>query len=93
MDDLKQKREQTKETNIMCGLPENAPINISMDVRYNATAHKNSYGVGQAASQAIRAAIEWQTDQHQIIGFHLENKLCKVGAILQSRSQWPMPRS
>ena len=46
MDDLKQKREQTKEINIMRGLPENAPINISMDVRYNATAHKNSYGVG-----------------------------------------------
>ena len=69
MDDLKQKREQTKE----------------MDVRYNATAHKNSYGVGQAASQAIGASIEWQTDQHQIIGFLQENKLCKVGAMLRSQ--------
>ena len=69
------------------GLPENAPINISMYVRYNATTHKNSYGVGQAASQAIGAAIEWQTDQHQIVGFHLENKLCKVGAMLRSQGQ------
>ncbi|KAI0220835.1 hypothetical protein LSAT2_027708 [Lamellibrachia satsuma] len=45
---------------------------------YNSTTHKNSYGVGQAASQAIGAAIEWQTGQHQIVGFHLENKLCKT---------------
>ena len=85
MDNLKQKREQTKEINIMRGLPENAPINISMDVRYNSTTVKNSYGVGQAASQAIGAAIEWQTDEHQIVGFHLENKLCKVGSMLRSQ--------
>ena len=69
----------------MRGLPENVPINRSMDVRYNATAHKNSYGVGQAVSQAIGAAIEWQTDQRQIISFHIENKLCKVGAMLRSQ--------
>ena len=87
MDNLKQKREQTKEINILRGLPENAPINISMDVRYNSTTVKNSYGVGQAASQAIGAAIEWQTDEHQIVGFHLENKLCKVGSMLRSQGQ------
>ena len=50
MDNLKQKREQIKEINILRGLPENAPINISMDVRYNSTTAKNSYGAGQAAS-------------------------------------------
>ena len=44
MDNLKQKREQTKEINILCGLPENAPIKLSMDVRYNSTTAKNSYG-------------------------------------------------
>ena len=87
MDDMKQKREQSKEINILRGLPENFPINISMDVRYNATAHKNSYRVRQAASQAIGAAIEWQTDQHQIVGFDVENKLCKVGAMLRSQGQ------
>ena len=87
MDDLKQKREQSKEINIMRGLPENSPINISMNVRYNATAHKNTYGVRQAASQAIGAPLEWQTDQHQIVGFHLENKLYKVGAMLRSQGQ------
>ena len=85
MDNLKQKREQTKEINILRGVPENAPINISMDVRYNSTTVKNSYGVGQAASQVIGAAIEWQTDQHQIVDFHLENKLCKVGSMLRSQ--------
>ena len=87
MDDMKQKREQTKEINILRGLPKNSPINKSMDVRYNATAHKNSYGVGQAASQSIGAEIEWQTDQHQIVGFDVKNKLCKVGAMLCSQGQ------
>ena len=37
MENLKQKREQTKEINILCGLPENAPIKLSLDVRYNST--------------------------------------------------------
>ena len=60
MDDLKQKIEQSKEINILRGLPENAPINISMGIRYKAATHKNSYAVGQAASQAIGAAIEWR---------------------------------
>ena len=71
--------------NILRGLPENAPINISMDVRYNSTTVKNSYGAGQAALQVIGAAIEWQTDQHQIVAFHLENKLCKVRSMLCSQ--------
>ena len=56
-----------------------------MDVRYNSTMFKNSYGAGQAASQAIGVAIEWQTDQHQIVGFHVQNKLCKVGSMLRSQ--------
>ena len=64
---------------------EDVPSNISMDVRYNSTSVKNSYGAGQVASEAIGAAIEWQTDQHQIVGFHLENKLCKVGSMLHSQ--------
>ena len=85
MGNLKQKRDQTKEINILRGLPENAPINISMDVRYKSTTVKNSYGAGQAASQAIGAAIECQTDQHQIVGFHPENKLCKVVSMLRSQ--------
>ena len=85
VDNLKQKREQTNEINILRGLPENAQINISMDVRCNSTTVKNSYGAGQAVSQAIGAAIEWQTDQHQLVGFRLENKLCKVGSMLRSQ--------
>ena len=45
MDDLKEKRENTKEINIPYGLPENAPICISMDVRYNSTTLKTSYRI------------------------------------------------
>ena len=39
-DDLQQKREKTREINVLRGLPANVPINISMDVRYNSTSLK-----------------------------------------------------
>ena len=58
-----------------------------MDVRYHSTTLKNSYGCGQSASQAVGTTIEWQTDKHEIIGFHLENKLCKLGASLHNQVQ------
>ena len=47
-----------------------------MDVRYNSTSLKNSYGCGQ----------------QEIIDVHLENKLCKLGASLHNQGQnmlWP----
>ena len=86
-DDLQQKREKTREINVLRGLPANAPINISMDVRYNSTSLKNSYGCGQNASQAVGTAIEWQTDKHEILGFHMENKICKLGSSLHNQGQ------
>ena len=85
-DDLQQKRKKP-EINVLRGLPANAPINISMDVRYNSTSPKNSYGCGQSASQAVGTAIEWQTDKHEILGFHMENKLCKLGSSLRNQGQ------
>ena len=86
-DDLQQKREKTREINVLRGLPANAPINISMDVRYNSTSLKNSYGCGQSASQAVGTTIEWQMDKHEIVGFHMENKLCKLGSSLRNHGQ------
>ena len=85
-DDLQQKREKP-EINVLRGLPANAPINISMDVRYNSTSLKNSYGCGQSASQAVGTAIEWQTDKHEILGFHMENKLYKLGSSLRNQGK------
>ena len=58
-----------------------------MAVRYNSTSLKNSYGCGQSASQAVGTAIEWQTDKHEILGFHMENKLCKLGSSLRNQGQ------
>ena len=75
-DDLQQNRENTREVNVLRDLAVSAPINISMDVRYNSTSLKNSYGCGQ----------------QEIIGVHLENKLCKQGASLHNQGQntsWP----
>ena len=85
VDDLKQKREKIREVNSLRGHEHNAAINISTDVRYNSSSLKNSYGAGQSCSQAIATCIEWQTDRHDIIGFHLENKLCKLGSTLRNR--------
>ena len=81
------RRGKKPEINVLRGLPANAPINISMDVRYNSTSLKNSYGCGQSASQAVGTAIEWQTDKHEILGFHMENKLCKLGSSLRNQGQ------
>ena len=41
---LKNMRYKLREINILCGLEDNATINISTDVRYNSTSLKNSYG-------------------------------------------------
>ena len=86
MDDLRMRRQRSKETNTLRGLPEDAPINISVDVRYNSTNLKNSYSCGgQNASQALGTAFSWQTDQREIIAFQLDNKLCKLGSSLRSK--------
>ena len=47
-DDLQQKREKTREINVLRGLPASAPINISMDVRYNSTSLKTAMVVDRA---------------------------------------------
>ena len=75
-DDLQQNRDKTREVSVLRDLPVSAPINISMDVRYNSTSLKNSYGCGQ----------------QEIIDVHLENKLCKLGASLHNQGKnmsWP----
>ncbi|VDI66557.1 Hypothetical predicted protein [Mytilus galloprovincialis] len=41
--------------------------------------------MGQNASQVIGIACENETDNHDIIGFHLVNKLCWVGAWLRGK--------
>ena len=86
MDDLRMRRQRSKETNTLRGLPEDAPINISVDVRYNSTNLKNTYSCGgQNASQALGTAFSWQTGQREIIAFQLDNKLCKLGSSLRSK--------
>ena len=86
MDDLRMRRQRSKETNTLRGLPEDAPINITVDVRYNSTNLKNSYSCGgQNASQALGTAFSWQSDQREIIAFQLDNKLCKLGSSLRSK--------
>ncbi|RLJ22838.1 hypothetical protein DJ030_00120 [bacterium endosymbiont of Escarpia laminata] len=86
MDDLHRRRQKTKETNTLRGLPEDAPINISVDVRYNSTNLQNTYSCGgQNASQALGTAISWQTGEKEIIAFWMDSKLCKLGATLRNK--------
>ena len=77
------RRGKKPEINVLRGLPANAPINISMDVRYNSTSLKNSYGCGQSASQAVGTAIEWHH-------FAIKVKMCRAQAIkdVQPRFVW-----
>ena len=84
-DDLKQRQEKVKHVNSLRGLPDQSPINISLDGRYNSNTIASRHKMGQNASQAIGTCIENQTGEKQIIGLHLANKLCHSGALLRSK--------
>lgn len=83
--DLSARRKKLKLINKLRKLPEDSPVNISSDVRYNSSSMINRGKMGQSASQAIGVAIEHHTDQKQIVGLCVENKLCPKGARLRSR--------
>lgn len=83
-DDMAARKKEFGAINELRGLPKEAPINVSFDVRYNSNTIISTKKLGQNASQAIGAAIEHHTDGKQIIGFHLENKLCWVGSWLRN---------
>ena len=85
--DLQGRRDKVKTINKLRGLPEDAPINVSIDVRYNSNTIASRNKMGQNASQATATCIENQTDEKQIIGISMLNKLCHKGAILRSKGK------
>lgn len=82
--DMMSRKQEVTRTNQLRGLPANSPINVSMDVRYNSSTIISSHKMGQNASQAIGISLEHQTDKKQIVSFHMQNKLCWVGAYLRN---------
>ena len=76
LEDLARKRERVKRLNRLRGLPEDSPINIAMDTRYNSATIKGAYHAGQNASQAI--AVEKQSGHSDIVGISIQNKLCAL---------------
>ncbi|CAG2228502.1 unnamed protein product [Mytilus edulis] len=64
------------------GLNKNSPVKLQMDGTYQSVHIKSRHKMGQNASQAIGIARENETDNHDIIGFHLVNELCWVCAWL-----------
>lgn len=58
---LHEERLNLMRTNKGRGLPEDAPVNISIDGRYNSVVISSRNKIGQNASQAIGIAIEHQT--------------------------------
>lgn len=83
--DMAERKKQVGLINELRGLPKNSPINVSFDVRYNSNKIVSSKKMGQNASQAIGVVIEHQTEDQQIVGFHLENKLCWTGSLLRNK--------
>ncbi|CAC5420799.1 unnamed protein product [Mytilus coruscus] len=75
--------ENFKRRNETLGLNKNSPIKLQMDGTYQSIYIKSRHKMGQNASQAIGIACENETDSHDVIGFHLVNKLCWVGAWLR----------
>ena len=84
-DDFKARRSNIALVNQLRGLPQTAPINVSLDSRYNSQTITGTYKQGTNASQAVGLAIECQTDSRDIIGVYTENKLCWVGASLRNK--------
>ena len=74
--DLAKKRDHMKTINTLRGLPEDAPVTISMDSRYNSARITGSYHTGQNASQAIGVVVEQQSRCQDIVALHIQNKLC-----------------
>ena len=85
LEDLARKRERVKRVNRLRGLPEDSPINIAMDSRYNSATITGAYHAGQNASQAIAVAVEKQADHSDIVGISIQNKLCALGASMRRR--------
>lgn len=84
--DLSARVEKMKSINTSRTLEEDSPVGISIDIRYNSSCGITTRNkMGQSASQAIGVAIEHHTDEKQIVGLCLENKLCPKGARLRSR--------
>ncbi|XP_014662060.1 PREDICTED: uncharacterized protein LOC106805096 [Priapulus caudatus] len=74
--DMSDLRKALKTINDLRGLDKESPINIQMDVRYNAISIASRHKMGQSALQAIGLAIEDHTDDHKIIGMYI----CKISS-------------
>ena len=85
LEDLARKRERVKRMNRLHGLPEDSPINIAMDSRYNSATITGAYHAGQNASQAIFVAVQKQAGHSDIVGISIQNKLCAQGASMRRR--------
>ena len=83
--DLAKRRDHMKTINKLRGLPEDDPVNISMDSRYSSARITGSYHAGQNASQAIGVVVEQQSGCQDIVALHIQNKLCTLGASLRRR--------
>jgi hypothetical protein len=83
LEDLARKRERVKRVNRLHGLPQDSPINIAMDSRYNSASITGAYHAGQNASPAIAVAVEKQSGHSDIVGISIQNKLCALGTSMR----------
>ena len=83
--DLAKMRDHMKTINKLRGLPEDDPVDISMDSRYSSARITGSYHAGQNTSQAIGVVIEQQSGCQDIVALHIQNKLCILGASLRRK--------
>jgi hypothetical protein len=83
--DLRRQIETIKDTNQARGLPRESPINIQLDGTYNSYSMGSRRKPGQNASQVIGICREDMTDQHKVLGMHLQSKLCWTGAWLMGK--------
>lgn len=84
--DMKSEREFLKKINKVRGLPEDAPIRVESDARYNNPLYAS---VGKtpthAATQQVLTVAENSTKEKKILSVAVRNKLCQIGALAQRR--------
>ena len=83
--DLAKRRDHMKTINKLQGLPEDDPVNISMDSRYSSARITGSDHAGQNASQVLGVIEEQQSGCQDIVALHIQNKLCTLGSSLRRR--------
>lgn len=86
-DELQKNVEDLKRAHQLKGLEGDFELNVSGDGRYDSVTYGNRQKMGQNATQMVGLLTENVTDEHKIVAFAFENKLCSSGRMLRAQGK------